>query len=92
MSTWQPFAEIPDWQPPNAEAMVEALDKMQTLSWMQRPVIVRTWVTTALTLSRGQRLGDLSADALRLSCSCSIRRCRRSSRATTSPCPARPRH
>ncbi|MEO8836009.1 MAG: hypothetical protein ABI364_04660 [Caldimonas sp.] len=68
MATWLPFAEIPEWQPPNAEAMVEALGKMQTLSWMQRPVIVRNWMTTALTQSKGARLGDLSADALRLTC------------------------
>lgn len=68
MSTWQPFAEIPLWEPPNAEAMVEALARMQTLSWMQRPVIVRTWVTTAQSQSRGLRFGHLSADALRLSC------------------------
>lgn len=69
MATWLPFAEIPEWQPPNAEAMVEALAKMQTLSWMQRPVIVRNWVTTAIGQSRGMRLADLSADALRLTCS-----------------------
>ena len=68
MASWLPFAEIPEWQPPNAEAMVEALAKMQTLSWMQRPVIVRNWVSTAINQSRGQRLGDLSADALRLTC------------------------
>ena len=68
MATWSPFAEIPACQPPNAEAMVEALAKMQTLSWMQRPVIVRNWVTAAISRSRGQRLGDLSADALRLTC------------------------
>ncbi len=68
MSTWQPFAEVPPWQPPNTEAMVDALTRMQTLSWMQRPVIVRTWVTTAQSQSRGLRLADLSADALRLSC------------------------
>jgi hypothetical protein len=68
MATWLPFAEIPQWQPPNAEAMVEALAKMQTLSWMQRPVIVRNWVTTAINLRGGLRLGDLSADALRLTC------------------------
>jgi len=68
MATWLPFAEIPEWQPPNAEAMVESLAKMQTLSWMQRPVIVRNWVTTAISRSRGLRLGDLSADALRLTC------------------------
>jgi hypothetical protein len=68
MATWQPFAEIPPWQPPNAEAMVDALARMQTLSWMQRPVIVRNWVATALGMSRGLRLADLGADALRLSC------------------------
>ena len=68
MAIWLPFAEIPECQPPNAEAMVEALAKMQTLSWMQRPVIVRNWVTTAIAMSRGLRLGDLSADALRLTC------------------------
>jgi hypothetical protein len=68
MATWQQFARIPAWQAPTAEAMVEALAKMQTLSWMQRPVIVRTWVTSAIARSRGLRLTDLSADALRLTC------------------------
>jgi hypothetical protein len=68
MAIWLPFAEIPAWQPPKAEAMVAALARMQTLSWMQRPVIVRNWVTTAISRSRGLRLGDLSADALRLTC------------------------
>jgi hypothetical protein len=68
MATWLAFAEIPECQPPNAEAMVEALAKLQTLSWMQRPVIVRNWVTTALSRSRRGRLCDLSADALRLTC------------------------
>lgn len=68
MATWLPFAAIAPWQPPGADAMVEALAKLQTLSWMQRPVVVRNWVTTALARSRGGRLGDLSADALRLSC------------------------
>jgi len=68
MAMWPPFAEIPEWQPPKGEAMVEALAKMQTLSWMQRPVIVRNWVTTAISMSRSLRLGDVSADALRLTC------------------------
>ena len=68
MATWGRFAEIPEWQPPKAETMVEALAKMQTLSWMQRPVVVRNWVTSAISRSRGLRLGDLSADALRLTC------------------------
>jgi hypothetical protein len=68
MAAFPAFAEIPPWQPPKAEAMVEALVRMQTLSWMQRPVVIRTWVTTAVAKSRAGRLTDLAADALRMSC------------------------
>jgi hypothetical protein len=68
MASFPGFAEIPPWQPPKAEAMVEALARLQTLSWMQRPVVVRTWVTTAVAQSRFSRLTDLAADALRMSC------------------------
>lgn len=68
MTTWQPFADVPAWQPPNAAGMVEALGHLQTLSWMQRPGVVRNWVTTAIRLSPANRLTDLSADALRLTC------------------------
>ena len=69
MAGFPGFAQIPAWQPPKAEAMVEALTRMQTLSWMQRPVVVRTWVTNAIAQSRFGRLADLPADALRMSCS-----------------------
>jgi hypothetical protein len=48
--------------------MVETLERLQTLSWMQRPVVIRTWVATALAQSRFGRLTDLSADALRMTC------------------------
>jgi hypothetical protein len=68
MATWLPFGKIPAWRAPTAETMVEALAKMQTLSWMQRPVVVRNWVAAAIGRRRGLGLGDLSADALRLSC------------------------
>ena len=68
METWQPFATVPPCEPPPAEAMVDALNRLQTLSWMQRPLVVRHWMTAALRHSRGGRLGDLAADALRLSC------------------------
>ena len=68
MASFPVFVETPPWQPPKAEAMVEALAGMQTLSWMQRPVVVRTWIATALAQSRFGRLADLSADALRMSC------------------------
>jgi len=68
MASFPGFADIPRWQPPTAAAMVDALARLQTLSWMQRPVVVRTWVTTALAHSRFGRLTDLSADALRMTC------------------------
>ena len=68
MVTWQPYADVPEWQPPDAEGMIDALGRLQTLSWMQRPVVIRNWVTTALKISPQTQLTDLSADALRLSC------------------------
>jgi hypothetical protein len=68
MLTWQPFADAPECKPPDTEGMLEALGKLQTMSWMQRPVIVRGWVAAALKHSGGARLGDLAADALRLTC------------------------
>ena len=63
-----PGFEVPLRAPPKAAAMVEALARLQTLSWMQRPVVIRTWVATALAQSRFNRLSDLSADALRMTC------------------------
>jgi hypothetical protein len=68
MTTWQPFADAPECKPPDAEHMVEALGKLQTMSWMQRPVVIRGWVSAALKHNGGTRLGDLAADALRLTC------------------------
>jgi hypothetical protein len=68
MTTWQLFADIPEWAPPGAEDMVDALNRLQTLSWMQRPVVVRNWVAAAVKMHVAGRLSDLSADALRLSC------------------------
>ncbi|MEO8080505.1 MAG: hypothetical protein ABI641_08245 [Caldimonas sp.] len=68
METWQPFAAIPSCEPPPTETMVESLNRLQTLSWMQRPLVVRYWLTAATQQSRGGRLGDLAADALRMTC------------------------
>jgi len=68
MSSFQPYADAPECKPPDSEGMVEALGRLQTLSWMQRPIVVRSWVAGAIQQSRSGRLGDLAADALRLSC------------------------
>ena len=67
MASFPGFAIAPR-QPPKAAAMVETLERLQTLSWMQRPVVIRTWVQAALAQSRFGRLTDLSADALRMTC------------------------
>ncbi len=68
MTSWQPFGNVPEWLPPSTDDMVRALGCLQTLSLMQRPVVIRNWVTTAAKLSRGIELTDLSADALRMTC------------------------
>ena len=34
----------PPFDAPDAENVFEALARLQTLSWMQRPVVIRSWV------------------------------------------------
>ena len=68
MHNWQPYAQAPPFDAPDAESVFEALARLQTLSWMQRPVVVRSWVGAALKANGGVRLGDAAADALRLTC------------------------
>jgi len=68
MHHWQPYAEAPPFEAPDAENVFEALARLQTLSWMQRPVVVRNWVAAALKTNGGVRLSDAAADALRLTC------------------------
>ncbi|MGZ5769126.1 MAG: hypothetical protein ACXWJ9_18150 [Caldimonas sp.] len=68
MHHWQPYGDAPQFEAPDAESVFEALARLQTLSWMQRPVVVRSWVAAALKENGGVRLGDSAADALRLTC------------------------
>lgn len=69
MLPWQAHAAIPACQPPDSDGLVHALQELQALPWMQRPMLVRGWVTAALQHSRYGRLDATAADALRLSCS-----------------------
>ena len=62
------FAVIPALAAAEGRGDGRGAARLQTLSWMQRPVVVRTWLATAIAQSRFGRLSDLSADALRLSC------------------------
>jgi hypothetical protein len=68
MGGWQPHTDASECHPPDSEGTVRALRRLQTLSLMQRPVVIRSWVAAAIKACGGARLGDLAADALRLSC------------------------
>ena len=68
MAPWQASATIPPCTPPDTEGLVHALQELQSIAWMQRPALMRGWVTAAVQHSRHGRLADTAADALRLSC------------------------
>ena len=77
MTGWPSTAtlDIPPCRPPPAEAMIEALHRLQTLSWMQRPQVLRAWLDAALLhgandrlRTRAPRLDDDAADALAMVC------------------------
>ena len=68
MAPWQTHSTVPPCAPPDNDGLVHALQELQALTWMQRPVLARGWVTAAKQHSRYHRLGDGAADALRLSC------------------------
>ena len=72
MKPWKGRVDVPpQWPLPDTDAVVQALHQVATLPWMQRPVLVREWVGAALQQSPDRApsgLSDLSADALRLSC------------------------
>ena len=68
MLPWQAHATIPPCVPPDTDGLVQALQELQALPWMQRPMLVRGWVIAALLYSRYRRLDNTAADALRLTC------------------------
>ena len=68
MAPWRPHVEIAPCQAPDTDGLVHALQELQALPWMQRPLLVRGWVGAAQQHSRHRRIGDGAADALRLSC------------------------
>jgi hypothetical protein len=83
MQRWGRRVDMPQQLPlPDTDSAVKALHRVAALPMMQRPVLVRDWVSAALRLSAAQGgaapssgsilnprsgLCDLSADALRLS-------------------------
>jgi hypothetical protein len=69
MLRWQIRVEVPPQVPlPDSDAVVQALQHVAGLPWMQRPVLMREWVSNALKHSPPTGLSDVTADALRMSC------------------------
>jgi len=67
MRRWQGHVDLPGQLPlPDTDAFVRALRSVATLPWMQRPVLVREWVSAALQTSPSGALADAGADALRM--------------------------
>ena len=69
MRAWWAEGDLPPRDRPDTDGLVQALHELQLMPWMQRPVVVRGWVSAALQHSRLRVLDDDAADALRLSCS-----------------------
>lgn len=60
--------DTPPCELPDGDQLVQAIVEVRTLSWMQRPVLVRTWVDSAIAVARRHRNGsdprvDLPAEA-----------------------------
>ncbi|MEO7152934.1 MAG: hypothetical protein ABIX46_14655 [Burkholderiaceae bacterium] len=68
MFGWQALADVPSYRAPDADPMVRALATLERLSWLERPMLVRSWVGEALAHSSTDWLAPVAADALRIAC------------------------
>jgi len=66
MGRFLPAEMIPPCNPPDGDGLVHALEEVESLPWMLRPVLVRAWVDAAIATSLRARLPAGAADALRL--------------------------
>ena len=66
MGRFVPADAMPPLEPPDGDRLARALEEVETLPWMLRPVLVRDWVDAALTIGERARLAPGAADALRL--------------------------
>ena len=71
MEPWRQHGEVLKCTPPDADTMVSALMAIQSLAWMQRPMLLRRWVEAALQHGMPHTPGasgfhDDAADALRI--------------------------
>jgi hypothetical protein len=68
IAPWRDRFALPPRERHDIDATLRALRVLQTLPWLLRPVLVRSWFDAARVLTDGPALHPTSADALRLSC------------------------
>lgn len=69
MTPWLPGDALPPCEAPDADGLVHALQEVQSLPWMLKPVVVRAWTESALQHKPPGPLPDEAADALRVASS-----------------------
>ena len=65
---WHGRFELPAREDHDIDASLRALRVLQSLPWLLRPVLVRSWFDAARVLTEGSVLHTDAADALRLAC------------------------
>lgn len=66
MSQLDHTGDIPPCKAPDGDGLAHALDEVEALPLMLRPVLMRGWVDAAITTSGRVRLLPMAADALRI--------------------------
>lgn len=66
MSQLHPTGDVPPCKAPDGDGLAVALDEVETLPLMLRPVLMRGWVDAALATSGRARLYPMASDALRM--------------------------
>ena len=66
MAHWLKGDALPPCEAPDADGLVHALQEVQALPWMLKPVLVRAWLDAALLHKAPGALEPDAADALRL--------------------------
>lgn len=68
LQPWLSGQALPPCEPPDADGLAVALQELQALPWMLKPVLVRAWAEAAWHHKAPGPLGAEAADALRLAC------------------------
>lgn len=66
MSQLDQTGDVPPCKAPDGDGLAHALDEVESLPLMLRPVLMRGWVDAALATSGRARLYPMASDALRL--------------------------